>query len=231
MGGVNLLSNINLESIPCFAFQEYKLLQDFGVEIPEGTMSLAGRVKEFHTVTNDLVKETSWNKTMPWIVAATEISLIAAAVLAFVFIPTPLVLISVALSVSVFEAGVSAAAKLEPGPVIPPLGSILYIVHLVTRQSKLEARHSALSQELPDAIREAAAFWQESGAGLLEKVNEATKNVPIFLPEPVKNESFKQMQERFETSRLQARDAYNRQTALENLARQIQIGQQLALQA
>jgi len=224
MNSINFLRDFNAQVVPNFTPEGYELLQGFDVQIPEGTNTLAGRVKEFNTVTNDLAKETKWNKTMPWIVAAIEISLIAATVLGFVF-GGPLGIIPI-VALCIFEAITAASSDFRGDIILPPFGAIFYIAHLIGRQSKLEARHQALSQELPDAIHQAANFWQEHGASLLEKVQEAAEHVPVVLPEPVSNESFEQMTVRFEMSRSQAQAAHHRKTVLEELSQQIQIGQQ-----
>lgn len=225
MNSIVFLRNLDAPVVPNFTHKGYQFLQGFDVQIPEGTNTLAGRVKEFNTVTNDLAKETTWNKTMPWIVAAIETSLIAATVLRFVF-GGPLGIIPL-IALCIFESITAAYADFQADIILPPLGAIFYIAHLIGRQSKLEARHQALSQELPDAIEQAAIFWQEQGACLLEKVQEAAKDVPVELSKDALNESLEQGIARCEKSLSLFQAARDRKTVLNELSQQIQIGRKL----
>ncbi len=220
-------SNFYPEAIPQFTTEGYELLQEFGVEIPKGTNTLASRVQEFNDVKENLDKETSRNKVMPWVVAAIEITLIAATVLGFVF-GGPLGFIPLGILV-IFDlvGAIGSGWRADIGP-IPPIGAIFVIFQLVQRQSQLESRHQALSQELPGALQEATVFWQKQGADLLQKVQEAARQVS-FLPSEIRaDESFEQMAVRLEADRQQAQMAHNRRAAFEAMAQQIQIGQQLS---
>ncbi len=218
-----IISNINQGSIPQFTAEEYRLLQEFDVQIPAGTNTLANRVKEFQTTTQDLAKETAWNKVMPWVVAATEIALIAATVLVFMFAgPSGFIPI---LGLVIFDTATALASKFRGDIIMPPFGAIFYIRHLVKRQSQLEAEQRALSQELPSAIQQAATFWKEHGATLLSKVEDAARTMSVSQSKPAMNESFQQMSDRLAADSRNAQAAHNRQAVLKALARQIQIAQ------
>jgi hypothetical protein len=219
--------NFNPQVIPNFNTEKYKLLQEFsvGIEIPQGTNTLADRITEFNKVTHDLAKETKWNKTMPWVIAAIEVSLIAATVLGFVFGGLAGLIPLIALCV--FEAGCATAAGAHADIILPPFGAIFYVIHLINRQSRLENRHKVLNQELPGDIRQAAVFWQKHGTDLLQKVQEAEKQVTISPSEPAADESFKQTEARLKADLQQAQAAQKRRDALEELIQEIQIGQKL----
>lgn len=225
MNPINNLRDFEPKNIPTFTSDEYDLLKKFNNQIPEGTDTLAARVIEFKTVADNLDKETKWNKAMPWVVAAIEISLIAAIALGFIFGGPLGIIPTVLLWIYDTSIGIAAGCK---NFALPPIGAIVYIGHLVMRQSDLENRHRVLSQELPEALRETAAFWEEHGPELLQKVQEAADQAIVApLAEPSLDETLEQMKARLENQIALIQDAQNRKKILEELAGQIQIGQQL----
>lgn len=120
-------------------------------------LALAQTKEKFDAATEVLAKETKWNKRMPWVVVALEITFIAAIVLAFAF-GGPCGLIPLLFYLP-FDTtlGYLSTQHLDPilgyvgtpGPNFVPLaGAIRYISYLTERQSKLEGRCQNLLEEL-----------------------------------------------------------------------------------
>ena len=218
----NQILTLSHLSIPRFEPEGYNLLKGFNPSVPKGTNTLAERVEEFQAVTKDLDKNTTWNKVVPWVVAAVEISLIAATILTFLFAgpfgAIPLV------ALGIFDIVSACGGEYNGGMIFPPFGGIFYMNSLVSKQHQLEERQKVLSQELPAAIEEAASFWQSQGTKLLEKV-EAAKNIPFSESTPADNESIEQKAARLKEDSKKAKAAHHRQVTLENLATVIKLGQ------
>lgn len=157
------LLNFNLLKIPKFTDQEYQILRTWTNDLtPTETISLADRVAQFKTISDDLARETHWNKRMPWVVGTVEVTLIAATVLVGIFatawVALPLLLCFF------FDLGLLYASTqgIHYGTV-PPVGAVLYIYSLGTRQSELELEHQYLNQMLPGEIQKARLFWKKYG--------------------------------------------------------------------
>jgi len=224
---LNFNSQVRLEEIPSFYFGDFLLLKELAgeqFETPNQIESLASRVRELEIVEKSLATNTTWNKTMPWVVGAIEIALIAATVLGFVFGGFLGFIPLCALSIFDTLCASATSSDFRGDLILPPFGALFYILAMIKGQSNLENRQTALS----GAVQEGRAFWQNQGQALLQAVEQRiaeVKAVRVNEPEPGAVENTEQTLARVQARRRNEEDE-RLLTALGRLQVQIERGTQ-----